>query len=142
MKQDSLSILFFVLKGRLLKNGEAPIILRVTLNGSEDQVRVLRSVPLQLWNRAKGRSTGKDAASSVRNMKSSNKNEVSISQARQKKCCYYKKIVKRHLNDIKESIKSSLRFIAFTCFMVDFPHSAPYLRYGSVPAQRCPHRND
>lgn len=40
-------------------------------------------------------------------MKSLNKNEVSISQARQKKCCYYKKIVKRHLNDIKESIKSS-----------------------------------
>lgn len=40
-------------------------------------------------------------------MKSSNKNEVSISQARQKKCHYYKKIVKRHLNDIKESIKSS-----------------------------------
>lgn len=43
MKQDSLSILFFILKGRLLKNGEAPIILRVTLNGQEDQVRVLRS---------------------------------------------------------------------------------------------------
>ena len=63
MKQDSLSILFFILKGRLLKNGEAPIILRVTLNGQEDQVRVLRSVPLQLWNRAKGRSTGKDASS-------------------------------------------------------------------------------
>ncbi len=63
MKQDSLSILFFVLKGRLLKNGEAPIILRVTLNGKEDQARVLRSVPLQLWNRAKGRSSGKDAAS-------------------------------------------------------------------------------
>jgi len=40
-------------------------------------------------------------------MKSSNKNEISISQVRQKKCCYYKKIVKRHLNDIKESIKSS-----------------------------------
>ncbi|MEG0815621.1 MAG: Arm DNA-binding domain-containing protein, partial [Mucinivorans sp.] len=54
MKQDSLSILFFTLKGRLLKNGEAPIILRVTLNGREDQMRVLRSVPMQLWNRAKG----------------------------------------------------------------------------------------
>lgn len=63
MKQDSLSILFFILKGRLLKNGEAPIILRVTLNGREDQMRVLRSVPLQLWNRAKGRSTGKDVSS-------------------------------------------------------------------------------
>ena len=34
-------------------------------------------------------------------------NEVSISQARQKKCHYYKNIVKRHLNDIKENIRLS-----------------------------------
>lgn len=34
-------------------------------------------------------------------------NEASISQARQKKCHYYKNIVKRHLNDIKEDIKLS-----------------------------------
>lgn len=40
-------------------------------------------------------------------MKSVEKNDVSVSQARQKKCHYYKNIVKRHLNDIKESIKSS-----------------------------------
>lgn len=40
-------------------------------------------------------------------MKSLNKNEVSISQARQKKCHYYKNIVKRHLNDIERNIKSS-----------------------------------
>lgn len=40
-------------------------------------------------------------------MKPLNKNEVSISQARQRKCHYYKNIVKRHLNDIKNDIKSS-----------------------------------
>ena len=40
-------------------------------------------------------------------MKSLNKNEVSISQARQKKCHYYKNIVKKHMNGIKEDIKSS-----------------------------------
>lgn len=40
-------------------------------------------------------------------MKPLNKNEVSISQARQKKCHYYKNIVKRHLNDIKEDIRLS-----------------------------------
>ena len=40
-------------------------------------------------------------------MKPLNKNEVSISQARQRKCHYYKNIVKRHLNGIKEDIKSS-----------------------------------
>ncbi len=40
-------------------------------------------------------------------MKSLSNNEVSISQARQRKCHYYKNIVKRHLNGIKEDIKSS-----------------------------------
>ena len=40
-------------------------------------------------------------------MKSPSKNEVSISQARQTKCHYYKNIVKRHLNDIKKNIKLS-----------------------------------
>ncbi len=40
-------------------------------------------------------------------MKPLNRNEVSISQARQKKCHYYKNIVKRHLNEIKENIKFS-----------------------------------
>lgn len=40
-------------------------------------------------------------------MKPLNRNEVSISQARQKKCYYYKNIVKRHLNEIKENIKFS-----------------------------------
>lgn len=40
-------------------------------------------------------------------MKPLNRNEVSISQARLKKCHYYKNIVKRHLNGIKEDIKSS-----------------------------------
>lgn len=40
-------------------------------------------------------------------MKPLSKNEVSISQARQRKYLYYKNIVKRHLNGIKEDIKSS-----------------------------------
>lgn len=40
-------------------------------------------------------------------MKPLKRSEVSISQARQKKCHYYKNIVKRHLNEIKENIKFS-----------------------------------
>lgn len=40
-------------------------------------------------------------------MKSLNQNEVPVCQARQRKCHYYKNIVKRHLNGIKEDIKSS-----------------------------------
>ena len=40
-------------------------------------------------------------------MKPLNKNEAPICQARQKKCHYYKNIVKRHLNEIKEHINLS-----------------------------------
>ena len=47
MKQNTLRVLFFVLKSRLLKNGEAPIILRVTIDGQQDEVRIQRSVPLR-----------------------------------------------------------------------------------------------
>ena len=53
-----MNILFFVLKTKLLKNGEAPILMRVTINGQYDEVRIQRSVPLKQWNAAKGRSTG------------------------------------------------------------------------------------
>lgn len=40
-------------------------------------------------------------------MNSINKNGILLSQARERKCYYYKNIVKRHLNDIKRSISSS-----------------------------------
>jgi hypothetical protein len=33
MKQESMKVLFFIRKSKLLKNGEAPISLRVTVNG-------------------------------------------------------------------------------------------------------------
>lgn len=63
MKQEMLSILFFILKTRVLKNGESPILLKVTIAGVEDEIRILRSIPAHLWNQAKGCSRGKDRAS-------------------------------------------------------------------------------
>ena len=58
-----MNILFFVLKTKLLKNGEAPVLMRITINGSYDDARIQRSVPLNLWNAAKGCSKGRDRAS-------------------------------------------------------------------------------
>ena len=46
MKQESMKVLFFIRKSRLKKNGEAPIFLRVTINGQLDEVRIQRSFPL------------------------------------------------------------------------------------------------
>lgn len=63
MKQESMKVLFFIRKSKLLKNGEAPISLRVTVNGQQDEIRIQRSVPIKLWNNTKGRSKGKDRAS-------------------------------------------------------------------------------
>ena len=53
----------FVPKTKLLKNGEAPVLMRITINGDYDDVRIQRSVPLNLWNAAKGCSKGRDRAS-------------------------------------------------------------------------------
>ncbi len=66
MKQETLSILFLILKNKhkLLKNGEAPVILRVTIEGrGSDEARIQRSIDPKLWDQAKGRSKGKDRAS-------------------------------------------------------------------------------
>lgn len=44
MKQGTMNILFFVLKTKLLKNGEAPILMRITINGQYEEIRIQRSV--------------------------------------------------------------------------------------------------
>lgn len=67
MKQGTMNILFFVLKTKLLKNGEAPILMRITINGQYEEARIQRSVPLKMWNAAKGCSKGKDRAANELN---------------------------------------------------------------------------
>lgn len=63
MKQDSMKVLFFIRKSKLLKNGEAPIFLRVTVSGQQDEIRIQRSIPVRLWNNQKECSKGKDRVS-------------------------------------------------------------------------------
>lgn len=43
-----------------MENGEVPIIIRITINGVHDEARIQRSLPVNLWNQAKGCSKGKD----------------------------------------------------------------------------------
>lgn len=40
MKQGTMKILFSVLKTKLLKNGEAPILMRITINGQYEETRI------------------------------------------------------------------------------------------------------
>ncbi len=50
MDRNYFSILFFIKKSKLLKNGEAPICLRITINGQHAEVQIKRSVEVSLWN--------------------------------------------------------------------------------------------
>ncbi|MCD8029602.1 MAG: site-specific integrase [Bacteroides sp.] len=63
MCQERLSILFFIKRTRLLKNGEAPIRLRITYDRMYAEIQIKRSIPIPLWSQAKERSTGRDAKS-------------------------------------------------------------------------------
>ena len=60
MKQGTMNILFFILKTKLLKNGEAPILMRITIDGHYEEARIQRSVLPKQWDSAKGCSKGKD----------------------------------------------------------------------------------
>lgn len=59
-ERETMSILFFIKKTKLLKNGEAPICLRLTLNKQIAEIRIKRSVPVNRWSQAKGCALGKD----------------------------------------------------------------------------------
>lgn len=59
-KRETMSLLFFIKKTKLLKNGEAPICLRMTLNKHTAEIRIKRSVPVNKWSQAKGCVLGRD----------------------------------------------------------------------------------
>ena len=53
MRRKTFNVLFFIRKNKLLKNGEAPICLRITVEGKTCDIQVKRSVPAEQWNQAK-----------------------------------------------------------------------------------------
>ncbi|GAB6010011.1 site-specific integrase [Dysgonomonas reticulitermitis] len=59
VKKSTFSLLYILKKSKLLKNGEAPICLRITVQGQSAEVMVKRSIPVHLWNQAKECSNGK-----------------------------------------------------------------------------------
>lgn len=60
MERNYFSILFFIRKTKLLKNGEAPICLRITVNGRRAKVQIRRSVEVSKWSSSKECAIGKD----------------------------------------------------------------------------------
>ncbi|MCB0481707.1 MAG: site-specific integrase, partial [Flavobacteriales bacterium] len=59
MKRHSLRILFYLKKSRLLKNGNAPIYMRITLNGKSKEASINEHVDPRMWDQDKNKSRGK-----------------------------------------------------------------------------------
>ena len=60
VKRNTLSVLFIIKKAKLLKNGDAPICIRITVNKRVVEVMIKRSIPVDLWDQKKECSKGKD----------------------------------------------------------------------------------
>lgn len=69
MKRVTFKILFFVKKTRVAKNGEVPILLRVTVNGFRSDTSINLKVNPDLWNSVAGKSIGKDRTSAELNQR-------------------------------------------------------------------------
>ena len=63
MRRNSFGVLFFLKKNQLLKSGEAPVSMRITVNGQREEIRTKKSINPLLWNQAKERSRGRDRKS-------------------------------------------------------------------------------
>lgn len=59
MRRKSFSILFFLRKGKLLKNGQAPICMRITVDKKNCDILIRRSIPIDQWNQTKECVKGK-----------------------------------------------------------------------------------
>lgn len=68
MKPQTFSVLFFIRKTRLLKTGEAPINMRITVDGRFVEMQTLRRILPANWNQRKERAVGKNPAYSEINM--------------------------------------------------------------------------
>ena len=67
VKRNTLSVLFIIKKSKLLKNGEAPVCMRITVNKRVAEVMIKRNIPVDLWNQKKECSKGKDRAATELN---------------------------------------------------------------------------
>ncbi|MFR9628524.1 MAG: site-specific integrase [Rikenellaceae bacterium] len=63
MQRNYFSVLFFIKRTKLLKNGNAPICLRITVNGKRAEIQIKRSVDPQRWDSAKECAIGRDGVS-------------------------------------------------------------------------------
>ena len=62
-RRSTFSVLFYIKRKKLLKNGDAPVYMRVTVDGRFLEASLKRGVNPKSWNEKKQRSTGRDRLS-------------------------------------------------------------------------------
>lgn len=62
-RKSTFSILIYIKRKKLLKNGDAPVYMRVTVDGRFLEASLKRGVNPKVWNEKKQRSTGRDRLS-------------------------------------------------------------------------------
>lgn len=62
-RRSTFSVLFYIKRKKLLKNGDAPVYMRVTVDGRFLEASLKRGVNPKMWNEKKQRSTGRDRLS-------------------------------------------------------------------------------
>ena len=60
MQRNYFTVLFFLKNSKLLKNGEAPICMRITINGKRAEVQIKRSIDVTKWNTQKECAIGRE----------------------------------------------------------------------------------
>ena len=62
-RKSTFSLLFFIKRKKLLKDGDAPVYMRVTVDGRFLEAALKRGIKPKLWNEKKQRSNGRDRLS-------------------------------------------------------------------------------
>ena len=57
-KRATLNLLFFIKRTKLLRNAEAPVYMRITVNGKRLELSINRSIELEKWSSVKGAAIG------------------------------------------------------------------------------------
>ena len=60
--RNTFRILFYIKKKAPLRNGECPVMGRITIDGRRAHFSTRLSVPVRLWETASGRAVGRSAA--------------------------------------------------------------------------------
>ncbi len=100
MKRKTFTVLFFIKKDKLLKNGEAPVRMRITVDRRIVDISVKRSCPPNLWNQAKECLRGKDRLSNMLNRYleiTRSKNSSNLPSIRNCRQEYYSRNYQKHI---------------------------------------------